>query len=293
MTVYRDTDAEAYFDHPHPGPLKAEVYRKGLLIKTFDSVSPVTVPGGAPNRYKIPLTYVETQFDGQLNINWTAPGFARTSSVKVVTPLVSVTQLRPIFKDTNWTDEELKDLENKVRVAIESHTRQTFGYYIGQETVYGSGEKKVCLPRRLIKLNSVNTVVPGYFVVSGDGWSMSIQNKNLLTIKEAPPEEFMTYVTHGVITVPDSYWKQFRTGSSYTIDGEWGYYEVPEDVQEAALLLANDFACGDSIYRDRFIEMIKSADWNFSFAPGAYEGMGNVRVDQLLAPYRREGMIII
>jgi hypothetical protein len=82
-------------------------------------------------------------------------------------------------------------------------------------------------------------------------------------------------------------------GAVYSITGEWGYYSVPEDITEAAMLLANDYACGDNLYRDRYLEVIKSGDWNMGFSNRAWDGTGTARADQLLEPYLRTGMVII
>jgi hypothetical protein len=294
MNVDRDSNATVVFEHPFEGPLTAFVYRGDSLIMTSDPIMP------AAGRYSINLTFRETQFDGELIVEWRGLdgplAFLRKQSVNVVTPLVPITRLRTLFHDTNWTDAELRELENTVRIFIESYTGQTFRYELTTVNLTGTGEKRVALPKRLIKLNEISGGPVGYFSISTDGWYLYIGNKNLLTIKEAPPEEYLegtTFMTHGVIVVPDSYWKQFRVGAQYTIDGEWGYYSVPEDVQEAAMLLANDYACGDNLYRDRYLTTIKSSDWNMTFNQGAYRGTGNARADSLLEPYRRQGMIII
>lgn len=294
MTVYRDTNAEVVFEHPYPGPLTATVYRNNVAIFTSGLLTPVA------GRYTLPLTWKETQFDGELEIEWAggtdADPFLRITSEQVITPLVPLSRLRTLFDNTNWTDLELKELEEKVRVYIESYTGQTFGYEIGSKRVVGNGEKRLILPKRLLKFDTITGGLPGFFTVSSDGWQLLIRNKNLLEIKEAPPEEFMEspiYMTHGVIAVPEAYWRQFRTGTEYLVSGEWGYYTVPAEIQEAALLLANDYACGDNIYRDRYLDTIKSGDWNMKFNPGAYRGTGNARADQLLDRYRRWGMVII
>lgn len=294
MTIYRDTNATVTFEHPYPGPLVATVYRAGVLIYTSPPVMP------AAGRYVINLSYNETQYDGQLDITWTGgtvPNqFIRTTSEKVITPLVKTSKLRTLFADTNWQDSELVDLETSVRVFIESYTNQTFGYEVGTVNVVGNGEKRIALPKRLITLTDVNVAAPGYFWLSNDGWYLNSESKRYLDIKEAPPEDFMdnnVYMTQGVIVVPDSYWRKFRVGHVYSITGEWGYYNVPEDVHEAALLLASDYASGDVLYRDRYLDQMKSGDWLLAFNKGAFRGTGNVRADHLLEPYRREGMIII
>lgn len=292
MSVYRDTNTTVTFEHPFPGPLVATVYRGGISIMVSDPVMPVA------GKFTIPLTYNETQFDGPLDIVWanTDEDFSRTTTTQVITPLVALSRLQTLFEDTNWTDPELAELENSVRVYIEAYTGQNFGYEIGTYTVVGNGEKRVSLPKRLIKATSIDGGPATYFSVANNGWYLYINHKYMLTIKESPPDEFIDsniYVTHGVITVPDYYWKQFRVGARYTITGEWGYYTVPEDVQEAAMLLANDFACGDSLYRDRYLKSMKSGDWNLAYTSGAFQGTGNAKADQLLSPYRRQSLVII
>lgn len=292
MSVYRDTNADVVFEHPHPGPLTATVYRNGINILEAGPV--VSVAG----RYTLPLTYKETQFDGQLDVVWTSSDelFTRTMSVDVITPLVALSRLKTLFKDTNWTDPELAELENSVRIFIQSYTRQTYGYELGSYSVTGTGESRVALPRRLIRPTNISGGPPAqYFTVSNNGWYLYMGNKNWLTIKEMPPDEFIDniQVVSGVIHVPDAYWKQFTAGARYTITGEWGYYTVPEDVQEAAMILANDFGCGDSLYRDRYLDAVKASDWNLGFDAGAWRGTGNARADQLLNPYKKDMIIII
>jgi len=294
MNIDRDTNSDVIFEHPFVGPLTASVYRNDVKIAERTEITP------AAGRFTMPLTYRETQFDGPLTIEWTGLDaslvFKRTMTVDVVTPLVSTSRLRTLFDNTNWTDAELREIENMVRVFIESYTGQTFRYEIGTQYVTGNGEKKIALPKRLIRATDITGGPVGYYSVSSNGWYLYVNNKNFLTTKEAPPEDYAenyTYMTRGVIVVPDSYWKQFRVGARYAITGEWGYYSVPADIEEAAMLLANDYACGDNLYRDRYLDSMKSGDWTMVFNSGAFRGTGNVRADQLLEPYRRQGMIII
>jgi hypothetical protein len=294
MSVHRDKDATVTFEHPFPGPLTATVYRGDLMILESGPLMP------SAGRYTLPLSYRETQFDGRLDINWRGLDgtsiFTRTTSVEVITPLVDISDLRTLFQDTNKSDTELKELEEEVRIFIQSYTQQDFGYEIGAHSVVGNGETKVALPKRLIKAHEISGGPVGFFGVANNGWYLYLGNKNYFSIKEMPPEDFIdnnVYMTQGVIFVPDMYWKKFRTGVQYKILGEWGYYSVPDDVRQAAILLAKDFGTGENLYRDRYLDTLKAGDWNFKFTPGAFRGTGNVRADKLLDPYRRQGMVII
>jgi hypothetical protein len=281
MSVYRDTNSDVVFSHPLGAPLTADVYRLPDETTSILTVANISPTGSS---YTLPLTFRETIYDGTLKIVWSgidgAVPFTRTQYVEVVTPLVNISTLRTLFSDTNLTDLELTEFEVTCRKIIEKHTGQSFGYEVGAKMVTGTGEKKIALPARLARLTSVDPgPVGGYFTVSSDGWNLYIQSVNFLSIKEAPPEEFIDNVTmvSGVIYVPDTYWKKFRYGASYTVTGEWGYELVPQD----------------SLYRERYLNTVKAADWALGYNPGAFRGTGNARADQLLEPYRREGMVII
>lgn len=293
MSVYRDTNSVVVFEHPYEEPLTAAVYRNGSKIMES---APITSEGG---RFELNLTYRETQFDGELVIVWTGLDeifpFQRYQYVEVASPIVPISRLRTLFASTNYQDAELAELENNVRLVIQAHTGQKFGFEVGTKSVTGTGEKKISLPQRLNKLYSVTGGPLTYFTVSADGWSLYLGYKNYMGIKEMPPEDYIDNVTvvSGVIHVPDTYWKKFSRGTTYAIEGEWGYPTVPADVQEAALLLANDFGTGENLYRDRYLEAIKSGDWNLTFSEGAFRGTGNARADGLLEKYRRQGMVII
>lgn len=292
MSIYRDTNASVVFEHPHPGPLTATVYREGVTLPIHIPAAPIPSVGG---KFTLELPWQATQYDGALTVVWTATGFERKQTVTVRSPIVPLSRLRTLFLDTNWGDTELSEIENNARLVIEAHTGQSFGYEVGVKYVTGTGEKKMALPQRLNRLYTVTGGPVTYFSVSADGWYLYTSYKNWLGIKEMPPEEYMpeTTLVGGVIHVPDVYWKQFHRGTSYAVEGEWGYPEVPEDVQEAALILANDFGTGENLYRDRYLEAIKAGDWNLTFSQGAYSGTGNARVDNLLDKYRRQGMVII
>lgn len=290
MSVYRDTAASVTFEHPHPGPLVATLYREGVTapLRTVTNISPVL------GKYTLALTWEETKFDGKLSVTWSdADDFERTQPVEVVTPIVSLPRLRTLFPGENKSDAELAELEQTVRVFIQAYTGQSFGFSEGARTFVGTGGNKILLDQRLNKITAFSggwaaSVKPG-----ADGFSLHLVPEDMLTIKQAPPEELINFQTDGVIRIP-SYWiKRFNVGATYVVTGEWGYAAVPDEVQEAAMLLANDFSCSEVIYRDRYLESIKIQQDTITYHPGAFRGTGNARADLLLGRYRRNGMVII
>lgn len=292
MSVYRDTNATVVFEHPHEGPLTAVVYREGVVLPTYIPTDPVEPTAG---RFVLALPWQATQYDGKLTVEWSAEGFIRQQTVQVVTPLVSLSKLQTIFEDEVKSTEELSELEQTVRVFIEAYVGQSFGNFIGTRMFAGSGGNRISLDQRLNRLTGFSGGWPGYLKISSDGWALTVVPDSYLTIKQAPPEELIsnTVVVEGVIHVPSPYIKRFNTGATYSVTGEWGYDVVPDEVQEAAMLLANDFSCNEITYRDRYLQSIKIQQDTITYHPGAFRGTGNARADLLLAKFRRTGMAII
>lgn len=296
----------------------AEIFRNTATAKVKIEL-PDTVPGavvairkdgepialsssaasGSGGRFEYTVPYSATLYDGDLEVDWTYSFQGETHTVTqhydVVTPLVNPERIVASLGEPALSVEQAAELERHARHVINEYTAQTFGYQKGTMGVMGTGENFVSLPHRLIKINKVNagdTNYVGAYHIIDDGWGIRAVVDNDLTIKMAPPEEAV-YVTHGVIRVPSWYSRVFHENTIYSINGEWGYASVPEPVQQAAVLLARDFATNEQEYRDRYVETVKAADWNMEFGDGAWRGTGNARADHLLARFRRSGMAVI
>jgi len=279
LIVYRDKPAKAYLEHSFNKPLTATVYRANNAVGSINR--PVTSVNGI---HSVDITYEDTQYDGEIYIYWSGENFERKTNVTVVSPIVPFNRLKTLFPDRDGDEEFFFELESSVRLIIESFTGTKFEYFKGIIKVPASGSA-LMLPVRAIDVYQI----PGLpsFRVSPNGRVVIGMNEQYLGIKEAPPEEF-SFTTHGVITVP-SWYRRIQTGNIYDVYGEFGYLNIPEDVQEAALLLANDFACNDGIYRDKYIQTAKTELTNYVFANQAFTGTGNARVDSLLSKYKVDG----
>jgi hypothetical protein len=290
MSVYRDTNSDIVFEHSMGEPLYAMVFREAVLVQETDTaITPVN------GKYTLTLSYKTTQLDGQLRVVWTnLDDFERVQNVDVVTPLISLGKLRTLFDGENKSDAELAELENTVRVFIQAYVGQSFGFFQGTRQFIGNGGNRIALDMRLNTIIAFSGGWPGYLAPGPDRWSLQIIPDNLLSVKQAPPEDlFDTYVMGGVIRVPSAYIKRFNQGTVYSVTGTWGWDFVPDEVQEAAMLLANDFSCSEVTYRDRYLESIKIQQDTITYHPGAFRGTGNARADLLLAKFRRTGMAII
>ena len=262
-----------------------------LPVATLSDGTGLTVTQEAPvpasgitDRYSVLLTMAHTQNDGDLAITWdfdmSTVAITKTDQFFVFSPILSDTAIKKIHP--NATDDEVSVIEKAVRHIINAHCGQDFGHFVGKKKVYGRGSQVLQLPAHLLTLTSVNGVVDDTRLVTTiNGWEL-----HYFPWGQPYGAENGLYLTGGVIHDPRQWlYGCWEEGVVYEIDGEWGYLGTPPPVAEAAKLLVNDYACGDSQYRDRFLTSMTAADWRIRFNDGAFANTGNVRANQLLEEY--------
>ncbi len=304
-TIYvNSSDRKAYLDvpvTPVSGTLEVVIKEQGVLVHTVSTVT------AADSRYSIDIPFALAQSDRSLEIQWTFDyvedghtyEYDNKTYVDVVTPILPIRDIQAILGD-NFNDEEVADVERAVRHIIQAHTGQFFGKFFGKKYITGSGEPYLRLPSKLISLNTVNgnTYWNDALAVRGSGWYLQSRTYGVPTVRadfDGWHEDPWGYSGRVPIVAP--YTKttfNFLDNVEYEVDGVWGWNSVPTAVQEAARLLVNDYACSDSMYRDRFLSSMTAADWRIQFHEGAFSNTGNVRANQLLAEFvLRRGWVII
>jgi hypothetical protein len=293
MFVYKDTNAKVIFKHPHPGPLYVSLYRGSKLL--FVSQMPIpysatTAYGGTKVYDAFTLDYNDTQYAGNLRVEWrdqpevNASVFKRNQIIEVVTPIAPLDYIEAALLENGASDsnpntftQQIIEMENTVRLIIEAYTGTKFTVESGVKYARGIQE----LTHLLDGAVSVEAITPP---LTADLYS----NYTYFNIKEAPPEDYLDGGFDGVIRVPNDYYKNVQ----YAVTGVWGQ-DVPAPVQEAALILVKEFSCNETLYRDRYVQIVSYADSRFQFNPQAFAGTGNVKADQLLEPFKRGGMILV
>jgi hypothetical protein len=191
--------------------------------------------------------------------------------------------------------------ERYARKVIEKHTGQKFYLYNDVQVAYGSGSDILPLPYKLDSIQSLteNDIVlidnmanesnwPFVPMVSESGFGIRVDRTDSL--------DNIVYTANGMIppTINDTGgFGAFRKDARYRITGKFGWQEVPDDVQEAAVILMGEFFSKDRIWTDKYIKTISTFDWDFEYSSEAYSGTGNSYVDQLLYPYVLNNMVII
>lgn len=284
----------AYLDVPTSivpvgGSMEVVVLKNGVQAAT---ISTVVYEDG---RYSVTIPFFLVQEDGELEIQWafnytengeTYP-FSASTFLNVVTPYAPIREIKAMLEDEDdFTDEDIRDVERATRHIINAFTGQMFGHTTATFSVRGNGKSSLPLPARLINLHTVNGVADSgqWFPVKGEGWYLGVPPLGLPTVRS----DFWGLHQHhgGVIHNPNNVKAEvFNANAVYNLTGEWGWKRVPRKVEEAAKLLINDYATGDTVYRDRYLTSMTAADWRIQFHSGAFRQTGNVRADQLLNDY--------
>lgn len=306
MELYTGTVPTVEFEYPTASGTVVSAVTYSINGATAVATTPTNTSGKATAT----LPYLQTE--GTVSVTWTFTisnqSYTDTQTYEIVTPILKFDEiasiLNPLDPVTSPTDnDQVKAVESAVRHIINVSCGQSFGKQLSvSKSVTGEGRPSLALPMRLINLISIdgNIEWPMQVNVLGDGWFIQFKNRGIPTIR-SDFEGFhydpsnQAYSSDAPIYAPRAYRHyHFLTNRNYTVTGDWGWLSVPNAVREAAKLLINDYACGDAMYRDRFLNAIQAADWQLEFNPGAFRGTGNVRADQLLEPYViRRGWLVV
>lgn len=272
-------------------------------VITVSSPADVETDDSGKEVYSYIINLDATTHERTLNVTWSYNLYGvdatKVDVVDVVTPYCTPDEVFTfdpnVAKSFTW--EQVRAMEKQVRRIIDNYTGQRFGKSTGTRQIIGQGNCQLLLAERLISVTNVdgyNVLTTGgptngsLYRVRGDGWILGVV---------AEPESLDTAYTSNVISAPSADWEAqpggFVDNYTYTIDGTWGWDRVPAAVNQAALLLIQQFLCPDTEYRDRYIDNVRAADWRYEFNPAAFAGTGNVVVDQLLGPYRLVFMTVI
>ena len=257
--------------------------------------------------YSFLLTNNITYLNRTLEVRWSyhINGVASTETqfYRVDTVYASVSEIvdflgygatpqDPMYKDPK----EIANAEKLARTVIDGYTGQTFGTYYGSQEVFGLGSDACELTERMLTLDKVwendillidNTVNPVYNTF-GFALEITPTGKAIRIINQGWDVRYDNQVDPEVL-----YYGRFRDKSRYKFQGQIGYKYVPEDIKQAAMLLSNDILSNDYNWRNKYLQKVDLSEISFEMAKGAFNGTGNVLVDNILDQYRNVNIVII
>lgn len=204
--------------------------------------------------------------------------------------------------DPNWRSfYELQNAETYARKTIENFTNQSFMLYDDVQVAWGGGTNVLPLPFKISQIHEIYAddylLIDNINNINNWGYEALISESGFgVRINTSTSFDNTVYIANGQLppTVNDiSYSGAFKKDVRYRIQGKFGWDEVPENVEEACMILMGDYFNRETIWRNKYVKRISSYDMQLEFSEDAQRGTGNAYVDQLLLPYVINGMVVI
>jgi hypothetical protein len=279
----------------------------GILITTLTPTKMETDIGV----YEVYPPHSLTDRNKQLKLRWeySVEGTAIVKEHKlfVVTPYVDITQAGDVLglgsdpSDPGYRSYfEIAEAEKYARKVIENYTGQTFSLYDDVHIIYGAGADVLPLPFKLSDLHELyendillvdnNNNINNWnydTVISESGFGIRVNRANML--------DNTVYVANGMVPPSINYSNNgaFGKDNVYRVAGRYGWDQVPDEVELAAIALMKDYFSKDKVWRDKYLKSISTFDWKFDYDAETFRGTGNVYVDQILLPYVINQMVVI
>lgn len=199
--------------------------------------------------------------------------------------------------DINYQNpEKIVSAEKLARTIIDGYTGQKFSQYYGSQEQYGIGSDVVQLTERMLTLDRVwendilviDNISDPVYNTFGYGLEISPTGKAMRIVNQGYDVRYDNQVDPALIA-----FGRFRDGSRYKFEGQIGYKYVPEDIKIAAVLLVNDILSNDYNWRNKYLKKVDLSEISFEMAGGAFNGTGNIMVDNILDQYRNTNIVVI
>ena len=233
---------------------------------------------------------------------------SHVSYVDVVTPYAQLIEAIEDLKigtdpsDPNYKPyHDLVMAEKYARKTIESYTGQQFSLYNDVQVAYGAGTDILALPFKLSELHEIYAddilLIDNINGINNWGYSPIISETGFaLRVDKTSFMDNTVYIANGMVppTINDfGSHGAFRKNVRYRIQGKFGWPTVPDNIEEAAIILMGEFFSKDMTWKNKYVNKVQTFDWNFEYFDDVFRGTGNLYVDQLLQPYVVTGMIVI
>lgn len=287
----------------------ASSYATGLFYEVYDLDTSEYLQGGAGVNsvtasldYKITLNSDTTEYDRNLKIEYitTSPlgAYSEIQYISLVRPYATVDRIKELADiDTAViSDDDLKKLERRARLSINSHVG--FDFYkkrISME-VYGNDTDVLTVHDNVLRVDYIYEddllIYDRYEEDNPIGYPITVAaSKNRIKIYNTAEKnkeiyespKFSIFEQGGV----------FKKDYVYKVEGLFGWEYVPADVEEATALLVDYYICNDFHIRNKNIAELTNDAYTLKYGPDAFYGTGNILVDNLLSNYREIKYMVI
>lgn len=283
--IRNDRESKVKFPFASTDEITSVVFERGGIDVVTAELSDITQTSEGIPEIEVPYSFLRYcgKFDVRVDFEVDSKSYTEVQQHTVIQPLFTTQELREFDSDfVNSSDAAIRRLERAVRAIIERITGQKFELSHGVETARSYNGQTLVMPKRIVTLEGSKGFILGVnSSVESDGWVVRALNPMYYSVDP--------YVN----PIHDPYSSySFREGS-YRISGEWGYRSVPEQINLAALTLAQEYGCRESAWRAKYVETIKNVDWGVTYHENAFVGTGNVNVDKILESYILNKMVVL
>jgi hypothetical protein len=178
------------------------------------------------------------------------------------------------------TQADLEKYERYAYQRIGALTVNEFGIRHIKNYFYGYGHPTIAIDSKIVSINSVH--------VNGELDDDHLYYPGLTgdSIYIAHPDG--SYIINSPYDYPT-----FIDGARYEFDYLAGYESVPESIRQATIMLANDYRCNEYGIKNHYVLKTDSQFGKTEYDPSAFDGSGNVSVDQLIAEFVRIPMRVV
>lgn len=248
-----------------------------------------------------------TSLNKILRVDWSynlsSSSVTQSTFYEIATPYASISDILEYYNfGTNPSDlnyrpyEDIRNAEKLARTVIDGYTGQRFGKRTGWQEVFGYGSDALFLTEPMLQIDKMyendmlvydTTVSPS---VNAFGFNITLsQTKKVVRIVNAGWD--VRYDNNIDPTI--LYYGRFRNNSRYRFEGVIGWDYVPPNVKLATILLAGDYLAHDAAWRNKYLQEVSLSEISFKMHNGAFNGTGNLIVDNMLDMYRNVGIVVI
>ena len=268
------------------------------------SATPATTPLGT---YTYQVGPSITSLNRTIRADWSyslnSAATTQSPFFNVVTPYTTISDIVDYYNlgtkpsDLNYkSPEQIVQFEKLARTVIHGYAGQQFGRRYGSQEVFGVGSDACFLTEPMIAL----TKMYENDILVYDTTASPVMNQFGFDLTITPTGKTVRIVNAGWDVRYDNnidpsilYYGRFRSNSRYKFEGTIGWNYVPTDISLASLLLVGDLMANDAAWRIKYLEEVSMGEVKFKIKPGAFNGTGNLIVDNILDQYRNVGIVII
>ena len=263
------------------GPTAATRISAGVYTITYGQQASGHYVFNSAGRHRADFTYTVS-----------GTSYTKSQYINVYTPYITADTFfedHPELED-DWYD-KFDKMEKKVRNIINTFCGQSFERYLDKSFVIsGTNKKTLHLPYPVVTLTKVTMNVgeddEAILFDSSDPSYTSIQkSKEPHNFGSSYYIEYRRSTLDSVQTIITT--AKFRSDDFFTIEGDFGWQFVPNNIEQAADLLLEDMMNDDSEFRRHGISRVDmdTIEYEMRRDSSFYESTGNIDADVLLMDY--------